>query len=83
MAAHRFADARIALTLTHMDLIALLYVLVIGVLVVQIVRAIRWLVALPPGTIVDAMLSASADVDDDDLNSRTPAQRNRYRALRR
>lgn len=66
-----------------MDLSALLNVLVAGVIVIQVVRAIGWFATSPPGPILDAMLSASADSDDDDLSLRTPAQRNRYRALRR
>lgn len=83
MAAHRIAVARIALTVTPMDLDSQLSQLLVVVVVSQVVRAIWWLIALPPGAIVDAMLASSTDPDDDDLSSRTPAQRNRYRALRR
>jgi hypothetical protein len=64
-----------------MDIDALLLLLSGGFVVIRIIRALAWLINLPKGALVDVMLAA--EIDDDDLHSRSPARRNRYRELRR
>lgn len=66
-----------------MDIDTLLLLLSGGFVVIRIIRALAWLINLPKGALVDAMLAAEIDDDDDDLHSRSPARRNRYRELRR
>ena len=65
-----------------MDLDALVLLLCGGVVATQVIRALVWLIALPSGAFVDAMLSSEFD-EEDDLHSLPVGQRNRYRELRR
>lgn len=65
-----------------MDLDALLTIVFGGYVVVQSLRALAWLINLPRGAVLDAMLGSEV-AGDNDLQERSPARRNRYRELRR
>jgi hypothetical protein len=65
-----------------MDLDALLTLVWGGYVAIQSMRAFAQVVNLPPGVLLDAM-RGSYVADQDDLQERSPAQRNRYRELRR
>lgn len=65
-----------------MDANALFNVLFGGFVAVQVVRALVWLIALPTGAFLDAVLAAEMD-EEEDLHALSSARRTRYRALRR
>lgn len=65
-----------------MDLDALLTLVCGGYVAIQSMRAFAWLVNLPQGALLDAMHGSDV-ADEDDLQERSPAQRNRYREQRR
>ena len=65
-----------------MDLDTLVLLLCGGVVATQVIRALAWLIALPNGAFLDAMLAAEPD-EEGDLHSLPVGKRNRYRELRR
>lgn len=65
-----------------MDIDALVFLLCGGIAATQVIRALVWLIALPSGVFVDAMLSSKPD-EEDDLHALPAGKRNRYRELRR
>ena len=65
-----------------MDFDALVLLLCGGIVATQVIRALVWLIALPSGALLDAMVSAEPD-EEDDLHCLRVGKRNRYRELRR